>query len=103
MQFYKVYQSSRWVGDQLVIRLAHRLAPGALSELNEKFGDIIRTGQIVQGTALRQEKNEPRFGICPGSSSRPHRQSFGRFRQLIDAINLAEVEIPRLEDTLATG
>ncbi len=30
LQFYKVYQSARWVGDQLVIRLAHRLAPAAL-------------------------------------------------------------------------
>jgi uncharacterized protein (TIGR00730 family) len=101
MQFYKVYQSARWVGDQLVIRLAHRLAPAALSELNEKFADIIRTGQIVQGTALRQEKNEPAIWNLPRLIVSPHRQSFGRFRQLIDAINLTEVEVPRMENPRA--
>ena len=101
MQFYKVYQSARWVGDQLVIRLACPLAPVAVSELNEKFADIIRTGQIVQGTALRQEKNEPAIWNLPRLIVSPHRQSFGRFRQLIDAINLAEVDVPRMENSLA--
>ena len=102
LQFYKVYQSARWVGDQLVIRLARRLAPAAVAELNEKFADIIRTGQIVQGTALRQEKNEPTIWNLPRLILSPHRQSFGRFRQLIDAINLAELDVPRMEDSRAT-
>src|SRR3954469_20914836 len=44
LQFHKVYQSARWVGDQLVIRLASSLAPSAVAELNEKFSDIVRTG-----------------------------------------------------------
>lgn len=92
LQFYKVYQSARWVGDQLVIRLARPLAPAAVAELNEKFSDLLRSGQIVQGTALRQEKNEPTIWNLPRLILSPHRRSFGRFRQLIDAINLAGAE-----------
>jgi uncharacterized protein (TIGR00730 family) len=91
LQFYKVYQSARWVGDQMVIRLAHALTSGAVVELNEKFADLVRTGHIIQGTALRQEKNEPTIWNLPRLILTPHRHSFGRFRQLIDAINLSEL------------
>jgi len=97
LQFYKVYQSARWVGDQLVVRLAGALTAGAVAELNEKFADLVRAGQIVQGIALRQEKNEPTIWNLPRLILTPHRQSFGRFRQLIDAINLSElVPAPQL-------
>lgn len=89
MQFYKVYHSARWVGDQLVIRLVRPLAPAAVAELNEKFADVISKGQIVAGTALRQEKNEPEIWDLPRLILRPHRRSFGRFRQLVNAINLS--------------
>jgi hypothetical protein len=44
---------------------------------------------MVQGTALRQEKNEPEIWNLPRLIFTPHRRSFGRFRQLIDAINAA--------------
>ncbi len=91
-QFYKVYQSARWVGDELVIRIAHRLAPKAIVQLNREYADIVRTGEIEQGTALRQEKNEPDIWELPRLILAPHRRSFGRFRQFIDAINRAELE-----------
>ncbi len=85
--FYRVYQSARWVGDQLVLRLNQQLSSDALVELNEKFADVIRTGEIVAGTALRQEKNEPAIWDLPRLILTPHRRAFGRFRQLIDAVN----------------
>ncbi len=91
MQFYKVYHSARWVGDQLVIRINKRLSGAAVAELNQKFDDLVRAGEIVQGTALRQEKNEPTIWDLPRLIMSPHRRAFGRFRQLIDAINLSEV------------
>jgi uncharacterized protein (TIGR00730 family) len=90
VQFYKNYNSSRWVGDQLVIRIQRRLSPRALGELNRQFADIIRAGEITQGSALDQEKNEPEIWDLPRLVLQPYRQSFGRFRQLIDAINLAD-------------
>lgn len=88
--FYRVYQSARWVGQELVIRLARKLSPKAVAQLNHDFADILRSGQIVQGTALRPEKNEPEIWELPRLILTPHRQSFGRFKQLIDAINAAE-------------
>ena len=87
LHFYRIYHSARWVGDQLVVRLTQRLSESAVAELNEKFSDLLRLGQIVQGTALRPEKNEPNIAHLPRLIMTPHRRSFGRFRQLIDAIN----------------
>ena len=87
VNFYSVYQSSRWVGEQLVVRLSKKLSSAALTELNKNFSDVLRTGSIVQGSALRQEKNEPEIWELPRLIFTPHRRSFGRFRQLIDAIN----------------
>jgi hypothetical protein len=87
LQFYKVYHSARWVGQQFVIRICRRLSNKAVADLNEKFADLVREGEIVQGSALRQEKNEPEIWDLPRLILTPHRRSFGRFRQLIDAIN----------------
>ena len=56
-------------------------------DLNDKFDDIVRSGEIVQGVALRQEKNEPEIWDQPRLLLTPYRDRFGRFRQLIDAIN----------------
>ncbi len=91
LRFYSIYQSSRWVGQELVIRLGRKLSGKALTELNREFADIVRAGEIVQGSALRQEKNEPDIWDLPRLIFTPHRRSFGRFRQLIDAINRADV------------
>jgi uncharacterized protein (TIGR00730 family) len=91
LRFYSIYQSSRWVGEQLVIRLSRKLSATALVELNRKFSDIVRTGEIIQCSALRQEKNEPEIWDLPRLILTPHRRSFGRFRQLIDAINSTEM------------
>jgi uncharacterized protein (TIGR00730 family) len=88
--FYRVYQSARWVGEQLVLRLAHPLSESRIAELNEQFSDILRHGAIVQRAALIQEMNEPEIVALPRLVFTPHRRSFGRFRQLIDAINRAD-------------
>src|SRR3954447_11225957 len=90
VHFYSTYQSSRWVGEQLVIRLSHKLARKSVVALNQQFADIVRSGEIAQGSALRQEKNEPEIWELPRLILTPHRRSFGRFRQLIDAINAAD-------------
>jgi uncharacterized protein (TIGR00730 family) len=90
LNFYKVYHSARWVREEYVMRLCRRLPDKVIADLNEKFADILRTGKIVQGTALRQEKNEPESWELPRLIFTPHRRDFGRFRQLIDAINAAD-------------
>jgi uncharacterized protein (TIGR00730 family) len=90
--FYKNYQSSRWVGSQLVFRLCRGLTNPALAELNRDFADMLRSGQIVQRGPLPQERNQPEIAELPRLVFSPHRTAFGRYRQLIDAINLAPTE-----------
>ena len=91
LQFYKVYHSTRWVGEQLVIRICRRLSNEGVAELNRNFTDVVREGEIVQGSALRPEKNEPTIWDLPRLILTPYRDNFGRLRQLIDAINRASV------------
>jgi len=91
LQFYKIYHSARWVGEQLVLRICQPLSKSAVADLNKNFSDLIRKGAIVQGSALRQEKNEPEIWNLPRLILTPYRNNFGRLRQLIDAINLASV------------
>lgn len=92
LHFYKNYQSSRYVGQQMVVRLATRLTAGALEDINTRFADILRVGRFVQGTALRQERNEPEIAHLPRLVFTPNRRDFGRMRLLINAINDAETE-----------
>jgi uncharacterized protein (TIGR00730 family) len=87
LHFYKIYHSARWVGERLVIRMNDRLSKDAIIDLNKQFADIVRKGEIIQGTALLQEKNEPEIWDLPRLIFTPFRSNFGRFRQLIDAIN----------------
>ena len=91
-RFYQVYQSSRYVGQQMSIRLAHRLSAGAVEKLNDTFSDVLRSGRFEQGAALRQERNEPEMAHLPRLIFTPSRRNFGRLRLLIDAINDSELE-----------
>jgi uncharacterized protein (TIGR00730 family) len=87
LQFYKMYHSMRWVKERLVIRLNQALSKRAITDLNEKFADVLRKGEIIQGAALREEKTEPEIWNLPRLILTPYRDRFGRLRQLIDAIN----------------
>lgn len=87
LNFYKIYHSARWVGERFVIRMNDRLSKAAVVSLNKEFADIVRKGEIIQGTARPQEKNEPEIWDLPRLTLTPFRSRFGRFRQLIDAIN----------------
>jgi uncharacterized protein (TIGR00730 family) len=87
LQFYKMYHSMRWVKERLVIRLNQALSKRGITDLNEKFADVLRKGEIIQGAALREEKTEPEIWNLPRLILTPYRDRFGRLRQLIDAIN----------------
>jgi hypothetical protein len=63
-----------------------------VKKLDVEFDDIVANGDILMGTALPEEKNEPELASLPRLILTPHRRNFGRFRKLIDAINLAETE-----------
>jgi hypothetical protein len=89
--FYKNYHSYRWVGHKMVIRVHRRLTDKALAELSAAFDDLLNGTRMMQGVALPEEHNEPDMAAFPRLIFTPKRKNFGRFRKLIDAINLAEV------------
>ena len=86
-QFYKVFHSARWVGERFVIRLNRSLSNEARIDLNNHFTDILSAGEIVQRTAIPKEIDELETLDLPRLIFTPVRTRFGRFRQLIDAIN----------------
>jgi uncharacterized protein (TIGR00730 family) len=92
LHFYKIYHSARWVGERFVIRMNGRLSNEAIINLNKQFSDILRKGEIAQGAALPQERNEPEIWDLPRLIFTPFRDRFGRFRQLIDAVNSSSTE-----------
>jgi hypothetical protein len=73
------------MGKRFVIRLNRSLSNEALINLNRDFADILRTGEIVQQVAPKDDKLET--DDLPRLILTPIRSRFGRFRQLVDAIN----------------
>ena len=92
-QFYKVFHSARWIGERYVIRLNRPLSNEAIADLNKQFKDTVRAGQIVQHLSPGQEEGELEPGL-PRLIFTPVRSRFGRFRQLIDAINCSKLVEP---------
>jgi len=87
--FYRVYHSSRYVGERLVLRLARPLPPPFVEELAAEFRDIIASGSLEQRAALPAERNEAEIVDLPRLVCRFNRLHFGRLRQMIDRLNTA--------------
>ncbi len=98
--FYRVYHSSRFVGDRFVIRLNAALPLPLLERLNQEFTDILQGGMFEFGQALPEEHSEPEIAHLPRLVFRFNRMRFGRLRMMIDLINRtgpeAEVQAPPL-------
>lgn len=90
--FYRHFHSYRWVRSRLVIRLTEKPTQKSVNELSAEFSDLLVDGEIVRTEALREERNTPELNHLPRVVLTPHRHNFGRLRQLIDALNRAEVE-----------
>ena len=84
-RFYRNYHSSRYVRDDLVIRIRNRLREEDVQALNDEFAeDLVKDGRIVQRSAYEIEEDHldlPR--IC----FHHNRRKFGAVRRLIDRIN----------------
>jgi uncharacterized protein (TIGR00730 family) len=103
--FYRVYHSSRYVGDQLVIRLNHDITDAQVATLNRDFSDILIEGQIEKSEMLREETQhqqpQPQQVLdktehLPRLRFRFNQRDHGRLYQMIAAIN--EIGgIPELE------
>ncbi len=85
--FYRVFHSYRYIGDKLVMRLKKTLSEKNIAELQEKYADIIRSGNITQGGPHEDEVNEPEMAHLPRLTFRHKRRSFGTLRRFIDDVN----------------
>ena len=85
-RFYRRYHSSRFVFDDLVIRMKSPLPPDLVNRLNDEFKDVIESGRIRQTTgALPDEDGE--HADLPRLVLHYNRMSAGRLRRLIDTLN----------------
>ena len=88
LNFYRVYHSMRYVGDELVLRLQQELRPELLEKLRTDFADIVVRGIIEQSGALPAEANDVQLAHMPRLRFHFDRRHLGRLRMLIDVINL---------------
>jgi uncharacterized protein (TIGR00730 family) len=87
LKFYRIYHSSRYVGDDLVIRLRRPISDADVRRLEEEFRPIIKTG----GMSLRKAYDvEDDHLDLPRLAFTHTRSRFGLVRKLIDRINECE-------------
>ena len=85
-RFYANYDSARYVGERLVLRLKRTPSRADLERLNGEFADIVVRGRIEPISITSAEAKDAdapelaRIAFLPVSN-------FGRIRQLIDALN----------------
>ncbi|HUU82249.1 MAG TPA: LOG family protein [Phycisphaerae bacterium] len=87
--FYHRYHSSRYVRNDLVLRMKSPLPDLTVTRLNDEFGDIVASGAIRQTKgALPDEEGE--YAELPRLVFHYNRASAGRLRLMINIINDAE-------------
>lgn len=84
--FYRVYHSSRYVSEQLVIRLKSELSDADVEQLNANFSDILVKGRIEKSRALPQETPDETAEL-PRLVLYFNRRDSGRLYQLIATIS----------------
>jgi uncharacterized protein (TIGR00730 family) len=84
--FYRVYHSSRYVGNKLVMRLKSELSDMHIDKLNATFSDILVEGRIAKSRALPQESKDETIEL-PRLVLHFNQRDLGRLYQLIAAIN----------------
>jgi uncharacterized protein (TIGR00730 family) len=93
VRFYSVYHSSRYVGDQYVLRLTRALSPQTIEQLNDTFAPLYRDGgRIAPSGPLPGEEDHL---TLPRLVFKHTRRQFGLIRALIDRVNaLGAEDIP---------
>ncbi|MGQ4645744.1 LOG family protein [Lyngbya aestuarii] len=84
--FYRVYHSSRYVGEQFVIRLKSELLDADVEQLNRDFSDILVRGRIEKSQILPEETADETSEL-PRLIFHFNRRDLGRLYQLIADIN----------------
>ena len=87
VDFYRVYHSMRYVGDQLVLRLKQPLNDSSLAHIRSKYANILTDGDFEQTDALKAESNEPDLAHLKRLVFQFNRRSLAELRLLIDDLN----------------
>ncbi|MBX3425953.1 MAG: TIGR00730 family Rossman fold protein [Pirellulales bacterium] len=87
LSFYRVYHSQRYVRKHLVFRLNQALTDDQLATINAEYADILADGAFVQRGALKDESDDVEIADLSRLVFHFNRRSYGRLRQLIDALN----------------
>lgn len=91
--FYRVYHSSRYVGDLLVMRLKLELSDIEVEKLNQEFSDILVKGRIEKSPTLPQEFGDETEHL-PRLALHFNQRDIGRLYQLIDTVNSMGTSTP---------
>lgn len=93
--FYRVYHSSRYVGEKFVIRLNSELSEKDVDFLNQEFSDILTLGNIEKSQVLPEE-SEDQTSHLPRLVMHFNQKDTGRLYQMIAQINKVGGNIPEL-------
>ncbi|MFO7982211.1 MAG: TIGR00730 family Rossman fold protein [Desulfuromonadales bacterium] len=86
--FYRVYHSSRFIGDQFIIRLNKKLTEDQVSSLQNEFEEIFVSGSsLSQVGAFPEEADEPDLLDLPRLVFEFDRRSFGLLKAFIRRLN----------------
>jgi len=85
--FYANYESIRYVGDTLIIRMQREPTDAQLADLNEAFGHLCVEGGITRSAPLPAELREQDALDLQRITFRFAKHGFGELRRMIDEIN----------------
>ncbi len=89
--FYRNYESARFVGDRLILRLKHAPSEEILASLNDEFADLLAHGsfEVISPTPpeIRERDciDSERLAFYPV-------HAYGRLRQLVDTLNALPIQ-----------
>jgi uncharacterized protein (TIGR00730 family) len=86
-RFWRNYDSLRWVGARLVLRLRQTPTAAEVESLNERFGFFLASGRIEQRGALDVERDDGDRVDLPRLVLTPNHFKVGSLFRLIRAIN----------------
>ena len=86
-RFYRNYDSLRFVGAELILRIQHAPDDAQLADLNARFGHLCASGTITRSTPMKAEiEDGDRLGLARLRLTFAMRH-YGELRLLIDALN----------------
>jgi uncharacterized protein (TIGR00730 family) len=92
LQFYRVFHSMEYIQNRLVLRLNKPIEDARLNSLRQEFADIFTDGDFrQQDSVIAGESPRPELAAMTRLTFHFNRRSLGRLRQLIDAINRADL------------